>query len=453
MGEPVIILTNDGQEVEQDDVDNLGAIAGLADDRVLAEILRITPYDGNIYKGIIPYGYRSPIAGAFPGGTVQSSGSANGSIIVSPFRCIIGSRNAANAAPPGANPAANYQPNSLANWRDIRSGVFVGSSISLTSTIVIAANASGNPRWDLVYAILSLDANGPSVSRRVKSPSTSVVSVQSVPSWLQSPVTVGVVQGTPGGSPALPAIPADSAGNYNVPLAYVYVPNGFGAASTVLSKNIRGYANATSTYMQAGHGVAEPCSGANDRTGTYATNFPWATAGRPGPFIPPDMVGGVEKFVLIDAYSGGANWSIPHQGIIDNSIDWRNRITLVDFAIANNTLAGIAQAHLATDPSSGGAGTSSIPWATYASAGGGGDGGSSGYNCGRVMGNSCPITDNLGPGAGNPVILSLVPAGGMVVDLYVDHTTGALKFYGTTGSTTIGYLAFWIRASAPLPNY
>src|ERR1700722_19360525 len=104
MGEPLVYPTQDGQEVEVNDLQNLGTVAGLSDDRVFAELVRLQPFNGNIYKGIIPFGFRGAQGVPSPGGTVQSSGTNNGSITVNPFRAIIGTRNAANAAPPGANP-------------------------------------------------------------------------------------------------------------------------------------------------------------------------------------------------------------------------------------------------------------------------------------------------------------------------------------------------------------
>jgi hypothetical protein len=119
MAEPIVSPTLDGQELEVPDIANLGAVAGLADDRVLAELLRITPYDGtNVYRGVVPFAVRSALGATSPGGTVQSSGIGNGSVVVNPFRAIVGSRNAPGTFPPN-DPAAGYQPASLANWREI----------------------------------------------------------------------------------------------------------------------------------------------------------------------------------------------------------------------------------------------------------------------------------------------------------------------------------------------
>ena len=66
--------TQDGQEFQQGDMQTLSTVAGLADDRTLAEILRLAPYDGtNLYKTVLPYGVdftATGIGGGFyPGAT------------------------------------------------------------------------------------------------------------------------------------------------------------------------------------------------------------------------------------------------------------------------------------------------------------------------------------------------------------------------------------------------
>jgi hypothetical protein len=462
MAEPIVYPTLDGQELEVPDVDNVGAVAGLADDRVLAEFLRVTPYDGsNVYKLVIPYGYKGAIGAASPGGTVQSSGSANGSIVVSPFRFIVGSRNAPSAPPPGVNPAQNYQPNSLANWRDVRSGIFVGSSTSLAQTFQLAANSSGNPRWDLVCATIAVDASGPSQTRRVKSPSTSNVSTAAVPAWLASPVTVSVITGTPGSSPALPSIPADSGGNYNVGLYYVYVANGFTTGTTILSKNLRAFGSATSNYAQAGHGAVEPASANNDRSGIAGAVFQWNVspggAGvRPGPFIPPDMVGGKRIIAQVDAAASvSSNWSHGIGNVIDASVDWRNRFIICYWG--SSIFNSLGAASLATDPAGPGSTHFRVP---VPGLGGSVQGNNTGQGV-QFSNTFSTANDTMVTGNPNVVVIGGVaganppyadwPSGG-IVGIYCDATTGALKWWANSTTTSFGQLAFWIDASAALPN-
>jgi hypothetical protein len=333
MAEALVFPSIDGIELQLSDISNLGAVAGLADDRVLAEVLRLTPFDGaNVYKAIL--GYSIGAGGLTPSRQpiVTTSGAANGSITVSPFRAIIGSRNAPNTAP-SPNPAAGYQGNVLANWRDTRSAIFTGSTTALTLAIQLAANASGNPRWDLVYAAVAVDANGPSVSRRVKSITSGAVSTQAVPQFLTSTVNVSVLQGTPSGTPVLPPLPADAGGVYYIALCYVRIPNGFGSSSTIATTDIRtaGFRRAPFRDLSSGFRL-EPATGNNDVDATYATNFPWvaSTGPRPGPFMSNDWIGGKMVAVDIDATAGNVTlFSHPQGSVVDSSVDWRGRRFLV----------------------------------------------------------------------------------------------------------------------------
>ena len=442
----------DGHGIQVDDVARLGAVAGLADDRVLAEILRVQPFDGsNLFKGIVPFGYRKN--GADPGATVAPSGNPDGSIVVSPFRAIIGSRNVPGTAPTN-DPAGSFAPPALQNWRDIRTGIFVGSALALTQAIALAPCPT-NSRWDLVYATLSLDANGPSATRRVKSPSTSAVSSVSIPSWVQSFVSVTVLAGTPGASPALPTIPADSGSSYNVPIAYVYVPNGFTGGSTVLAKNIRAYSTALSAFMKPGL-VVEPAGGNNDRVGTYATNFGWGTSGRPGPFMSPDMVGGKMIVAEIDASNATPSlWSHPPGTIVDSSCDWRNRFIFTAWAV--DMTSSLATSSLATDPAGPGNGQRRVPTPGLPNP-------ANAWNTGFQFGSTF---GNVSIGFANDTLLSTHPSvcvlsgalasgfptgGGTGCGLYVESTTGTLHF-SALSSAAYGRLAFFVMASGYFPNF
>ncbi len=136
MAEPIYQHELDGQEVEQEDINLLGRTGGLADDRVLAELLRLAPFDGtNTAKAILPFALR-----AADSGTVVPNG-ATGSVRILPFRAIIGSRTSIATDP-------------LAAWRDIRSSVYsqTTGSGALGAAAAFAPNTTTTPRWDLVYA-------------------------------------------------------------------------------------------------------------------------------------------------------------------------------------------------------------------------------------------------------------------------------------------------------------
>jgi hypothetical protein len=446
MAEKSIYLTDDGQELQQQDVNLAGATAGLADDRALAEALRVAPFDGtNVYKAVIPYtttaGSHSHPATA---PVVAPTGSANGSILINPFRAVIGSRNSQGTAPT-PNPTSDVA--SLAAWRDVRSAVFTGSSTTLAQTFALAANASGNPRWDLVYAQVSVDVGQNTVVRRVKDPSSGAISTPSIPQYNGSPVVVAIVTGTPGASPALPVLPADAAGNYCIPLAWVRVPNGFSSGSTVAAGDIRactlGHDGATpiSDYRDISSGARmRPATGNNDTSGTYATRgFPWAaaTAGaRPGPFMSPDWVGGDEIMVEIDMTAGSSSgWSHNSGDVVDDSVDWRNRIFPLVICQGGTT-------KFANDTS--GATTSRLPTM----------GPIAGDALNIQMANSCGLDAQVVAGAStisyNTSTTNPAVAGGAVVALYVDPSSGAMKAY-ISGAPACR-LVFFLKASAPYPN-
>lgn len=441
MAEPIVYPSVAGQELQRADVDNVGAVAGLMDDRVLAEFLRLTPYDGsNVYRTVVPYDLVRPLGfsyGASPNvATVVPSGSANGSIVINPFRVIVGSRNAANAAPSPTNPAANYQADSLANWRDVRSAVFVGSSTALTQTIQLAANASLSPRWDLVYATVSVDANGPAVSRRIKNPSGGAVTVQSVPEYLQTTVSIGVVTGTVAGT--IPALPADTATSFNVPLAAIRVPNPFTSTSTVSTRDVQAQMPNNGWHSLRGTKM-RPATGNNVRM--TGSGWAWGASGgtRPGPYMPPDWVsGGGTILAAVDCSNATpANWSVLNGGIVDDSIDWRNRLFRVTAMSSSFLFAFDPQAVSEGTPNS--AGASSLP--------------------------SVQLTNGFvadgGLVSGNPTVFSatnaVLPnmAANSTLGLYVDVVggTGKLLFYGSTTTVPATKVFFWIEYSGQQPNY
>ena len=416
MAENAFTVGTSGQEVQNGDVTQIGVTGGLADDHVLAEFVRMVPLNGPVVsKLIVPYS----VAGNTIG-TVTTTHSANGSVLISPFRAIVGTRNAASGAPTGITTDSE----ALANWRDIRSGAYVGSSNTLTAALALAPNASF-ARWDLVYAAVTPDTNGPSVARRVKNPLTGAISAPNVPEYILTTVTVAVVTGTSLATPPLPALPADGAGIYYIPLAYVYVPNGFGSSSTVLTKNIRattqnvsGYANLSESFDCA---VANSNNDENVNFNAGGT-FPWnATGARPGPWMGPDWRGGKMLVAQVDNVTGGA-YSHANNDIVDSSIDWRKRLITV--------VANYGTAIFATDP----AGTtpvSAVP-----------DDGSTNTT---VQFGSSFIASSAG--------IWGATISGTTVGLLVDQSTGHLTWSTTNGSANLKRFAFMIFATGQMANF
>lgn len=312
--EPRFQLLNNGQEVQKDDFDLLGKVSGLADDRVFAELLRLAPFDGsNVAKAILPYGSSAS-------GTTATVEAGTGAVTVHPFRALVGARTAEATS-------------AIDCWRDIRSAIFVGTNMgggeSLTWSQTLTANASGSPRWDLVYAAVAVDANAASVSRYRKNPSTKVVSASSVVTQLVTTVTVGVVTGTPAATPSFPALPSDAAGVYYIPLAYVRVVNGFTGASVLNAKDINEVAPVVTLHHQ---GAVRPADGNVDGAGvstSSSTSQKWTgtTATQPKMYLQPSMAGGESLLVAIDLTdASSANWSHQDGAILDASRDWRRRL-------------------------------------------------------------------------------------------------------------------------------
>ncbi len=447
MAEPQLAPSVAGQELQRPDVDLVGKVAGLQDDRVIAEILRLAPYDGsNVFKCVIPYTATTLSASPDPGPTVQPSGSADGSVKVFPFRAVIGSRTAVGT-------------NVLDNWRDVRSGIWTGSA-ALSQSFQLAANSSGNPRWDLVYAAVSVDVGANNKAYRIKAPSGGTPSVSTLPQYLACTVSIQVLAGTPGATPTRPAVPADSGSVYNVPLAYVRVPNGFNATTTISPRDIRVDATQSHTWRTLRGGIhARPADGNNDAAATYSQtgHFAWAagSAGtRPPPFIPPDMVGGECIFAEIDCIdASSANWSHADGAIVDQSIDWRNRFILC-FAYVSTGLSP-----LATDTSNGVGGVKTP----------------NGYSSGGGLFQASAVTDwsmsstltSLGGNDGllvasKPTVISFNDTkyasrftATTNFGLYVEPSDGTLRWKATgTGSTQnpLSRLALWLFASPYMGN-
>lgn len=299
-------LTQNGQQIITDDFNLLGEVAGLADDRVLAELFRVTPYDGSTTsKGILSY---SPNFGT--AALIEPNG-ASGQVKVNPFRAVVGSRTAVGL-------------DAKKNWRDIRSSIFVGSTM-LHQTLAIGANSSGNPRWDLVYAAVAVDANGATVTRKVKNPTTKVIAGASVVTTLVTNVTVAVQPGTAAASPTWPAVPSDTGSVYYIPLAYIRVPDGFNGTSTVGTSDIALQAPLLRMTRAAGGMSFSVCD--SNHTVSSAEQQAWGSTGtRKRLWMPPDMAGAESLLVVMDlSTSPSSTWSHQSGGVVD-SRNWLNRV-------------------------------------------------------------------------------------------------------------------------------
>lgn len=420
-GVPVIV---NGIEVQTGDLVLLGKTAGLADDRVLAELLRLAPFvnSGSLSpKIILPYDIMS--SPATPG-TVQPG---TGGVFVFPFRAVVGSR----------TPIAS---DAKASWRDIRTGVFTASTTALSEQLLLSANSSGGTLWDLIYARVDVDVASNSVQRRVKDPNAANPSVQAVFQTLEQVVTVGVVAGSVANT--VPSPPIDVVGvTYYITLAAVRKPNGFNGSSVVATTDIRDLAPTAPLARSTGAMTVRPGNGNHDGAGTYATNFPWSSGGgRPPVFLPPSMVGSESILVEFDVSNGTAP-SHRNGDVVDSTVDWRNRFFAIFATISTDALK------FANDSSTSGV---SIPFGQYFT------------NSSQLitpdfrMANSFVADATLGAGtaliyeATNSLFHNIVASG--TLGIYVDMATGVMKaFLSGTPPNNVRVL-LWLMATAQFPN-
>ncbi len=432
-------LEFDGQSVTQDDYNALAEVAALSDDKVFAELFRLTPYDGTVARGIIPYAHASSSS------TLIAPNGASGSIKVNPFRAIIGTRTAEGT-------------DAALCWQDTRSAISVADGATTLATIVaLSANASGNPRWDAIYSAVTIDTLSTPTTRKVKNPGSGVVTDESVSIRKYVSIVVSVAAGTPGASPAFPAIPSDAANTYYILLGYIRVPTGFTGSSTVATKDVNTVAPLISISRAMGVSTLQPANG-NFKTGgdgisgsgTSLANgigaWTGTTATRPGAYIPPTMQGQESRIIAIDMAhtTTQANWSHQDGDIIDDSIDWRGRLFKWFAAIGKTDSAD---------------GTATFPWNTTASTGLAYGGFSipapnidtSGIAYQSGFAHSIGTTDLAVVSLYDSNVPNTIMNSGSALVIKVDNATGALRVY--VASTPEISVIIWLEATAPYENY
>lgn len=303
--------SSNGQEIEESDINLVAEDAALADDRVFAELFRLRPYDsmtmGAVTKGILGYS---------EGPTLEPFG-ASGSVKINPFRPLVGC-------------PTESSTDTLLNWRNIRSAVFVGDSPNLYTTQSLTANSSGNPRWDLVYCRVDIDTNEANVDRYVATagpPATETLT--SLPVVKTTLNTVGVVSGATSATPDLPSLPVDSSTSFFVPLSYILVPDGFSSTTTVLPGWIFEACPVVPISSVTSTNTSRPASAQNTAGGAVISTSvieAWPS-GRPEVYMPPSMVGSETLYIALNLQDANpTNWSQGNNTVIDDSRDWRNRV-------------------------------------------------------------------------------------------------------------------------------
>ncbi|HEY2509820.1 MAG TPA: hypothetical protein VGI39_03160 [Polyangiaceae bacterium] len=438
----------------------IGQAAARVDDYLLAELLKLAPFDGtNTARVVLPYqenGAASPTN--LPLLSIAAGGGTT--IQVRPFRAIIGTRVTPAGLPATAVPPAEFLLPTAAeqSYRDIRSAVLaqnlgadgrVGFTIPSTQFV---SNSSGHPRIDLIYATLYLEQASSSATLLVKPPTSGSAAPTSIaPTKLTSVGSpagaanaIGVVVGTPALVPTLPATPADTANQYVFPLGYVIVPDGFVSGSTaLLAHNICTVAQAGAIAAAMGGGRIRPLANLAGANGLVNLASNWRTAfTRPGWTVPTTMVGGEIAWCLFDATLSSVSAPFGDAAILDATIDWRNRyfVAVVYASQSSGQIFG-------SDPQSG-----SAPFVPCGGLSG------SGANILLASGQSfrddslSTLASSRNGGVvwwASPVTLSAL-AGGSALGMYVDLATGALKAFYT--GTPARRLFVWIFATAPYDN-
>lgn len=367
------ILPFDGSAVSLTSLNKQAAAAAHVDDYILAELLKFAPYAGSaIYdKGVIPYQARGT-NGAF----VKPGPSGALPIVVMPFRAILGSRTLLTdtIAPPPPAGAGDplLQTAAEQNYRDLRSALYItqytsGGSQILGYAIPAALFATNtdptHSRWDLVYAVMSVDTTTSSVQLQVKpaaggaaaplSAAPSVVTTIGTPAFAAN--GIGVVPGTPGLPPSIPTLPADvpASGTFYFPLAMVRIPPSFTSGTTTLPQNAISILAPIVRLAEAMGGrtlrPADSISGPNSitmRAGSTPTSV-WGASGRPPQILPSTMMGGPGVIFQMDATGAtGSNTLATNTATVDATIDWRKRHFFSLIQVAGNS-----GSLFATDPS------------------------------------------------------------------------------------------------------
>jgi hypothetical protein len=410
--------TVDGQEVDEADL-NLLAQGARSVDRLLAEILRLSPYLGTVSRAIVPTG-----AGPYLG-TIRSSGTTDGSVRAYPFRAVIGSRTPVSATPGSA----------LDAWRDIRSSVYAVSddASTLGHRVAFAANPTGNARWDGIYATFTVDAPGGIVNRYVKPAVASAPVVTSIATRIVQSVVIATVLGTPSATPALPAVPADPGGGvYNIPIAYVRIPAGFTTSSAILATDIYDVAPVVPIARALGARSIVPAS--SNSVLSAAAVAAWANTGtRTNHCIPSTLVGSEAiQFGLDVSSSTSSNWShAATNALVDNSRDWRKRAFKWSAQFIGSGGGGALFAW-------NGGSSAPIGSVTFSVA--------HGFGQSHVIdgGGTASLVARLTPGLLSDMAVTTQ------IDIFVDQATG--QMFCTTSGIPKGLLYIWIEASAPFAN-
>lgn len=419
-----------GIELTAQDWNTVTQLSSKAQDYVFAELFRMQPRGGAAAKGVLPFGFYGFNSGT--AGIVTVTGISSPTLLVNPFRALIGS----NVTAPPASP--------LDSWREIRSVVAAspnpGDSFTYSVTL---PNTVSNNRIDLIYAHVTLSKVTSSQTMYERDPTTGVISQSTLTEQSDDTVAIAFVSSAEASSPVAPALPSDgtpTAADFYIPLAYCYIAHPFtGSMSNVRLQEVAPVIPISRTM---GAGSLLPGNQQYATSGAMLTATPFAISGiphRPETYIPPTMCGKEERLFCFRWDGNPKSPAVNTTAVIDNSVDWRQRLFKWRAYAVHNS------------------GASSFPWAqatvTCPSAI---PPGGLGVNYQIGMGQSFAI-DLAGIGIANGSCVALLGAAGMAltalstnVFIYVDQTDGALKLL--TVADPGANLFVWVEATGPYSN-
>jgi hypothetical protein len=430
-------IQENGQEVRTTDIESVSTNAARADDRVLQELFRLVPYNSaGPTKYVWTYGVDTWAAQNGDNSTalVHPDPSA-GRLRVRAFRAAVSSLDTSS---------------NLERVRGIRSGYHLPGSTSGFTVQSLTANGSSDPRWTLLFAALTPDTNGDTATVLKQSVSSGTVSPVSVVLNTKTTVTLDTVNGTPAASPTYPTIPADAAGVYYIPLAYILIPGSFNSATILDPSAIYEVAPVVTLNTAVGGLSSRPANQQWAEGGTVDTNQSGSDAAastyRPGAYLPSTMVGAEERVILIQNHLPPLSHS--DGDVVDDSCDWRFRyFEWTATAETGNTVASA----FPSDRNVTGTNFVSSAW-------------NADIGVTTAVGVGQSFVDDTTKGAifsvsdGNGAAcvlrgtyLSKIGGGSDYVMLYVRDTDGALvvKFSGTPDAQ----IKIRLRATAPYSNY
>lgn len=306
-------VQENGQEVRTTDILSVSTNAARADDRVLWELFRCVPYNvSGPTKYVWTYGVDTWAAQNGDNSTaLVHPDPTSGRLRVRAFRAAVSSTD--TSAP-------------LERVRGIRSGYHIPATTGYTSQ-VLTANGSSDPRWTLLYAALTPDTNGDTATVLVQNVSSGAVAATSVVLNTKTTVTLGTVDGTAAASPTYPTIPADAAGVYYIPLAYILIPGSFSSLTILDPSAVYEVAPVITLNTAVGGMVSRPANQQWAEGGTVDTNQAGSDAAasvlRPGAYLPSTMVGAQECTILIQNHFPPLSHN--DGDVVDDSCDWRFR--------------------------------------------------------------------------------------------------------------------------------